>query len=57
MTPPVVAETFYGGIRFGLAMIAVVIALTLLYYPFFRMADERAVKEEQTLATGEQENE
>ena len=56
-TPPVVAETFYGGIRFGLAMIAVVIALTLLYYPFFRMADERAVKEEQTLATGEQENE
>lgn len=38
-------------------MIAVVIALTLLYYPFFRMADERAVKEEQTLAIGEQENE
>lgn len=47
VTPPVIAEMFYGGITFAIAMLVVVIALTALYYPFFKMADAQALKEEQ----------
>ncbi len=47
VTPHVIQEMFYGGINFAIAMAVVIVALTALYYPFFKMADAQALKEEQ----------
>lgn len=50
VTPPVIVEWVEGGFRFALVMVIVIAALTLLYLPFFRMADEQALKEEREQA-------
>ncbi|MGL4570498.1 MAG: PTS sugar transporter subunit IIC [Clostridium sp.] len=49
VTPPVVLEWFESGFKFVFVMIVVIAALTLLYLPFFKMADKNALKEEKEL--------
>lgn len=49
VTPPVVIEWFSSGFKFSFVMIVVIAALTLLYLPFFKMADKNALKEEAEL--------
>lgn len=46
VTPPVIVEWIAGGFRFAFVMVIVIIALTLLYMPFFKMADKKALEEE-----------
>ncbi|WP_322388378.1 hypothetical protein, partial [Clostridium perfringens] len=45
-----IVEWVEGGFRFALVMVVVIAALTLLYLPFFKMADEKALKEERMQA-------
>lgn len=49
VTPPVIVEWFVGGFKFAAVIAVVVVALTLLYLPFFKMADKNALKEEEEL--------
>lgn len=49
VTPSVVLEWFESGLKFSFVMIIVIAALTLLYLPFFKMADNNALKEEEEL--------
>lgn len=44
--PPVLQQFIISGIAFALVMVVVIIALTLLYYPFFKIADKKALEEE-----------
>lgn len=47
VTPHVITEWFIGGFKFAAAMVVVVVvALTLLYLPFFKIADKKALEEE-----------
>lgn len=46
VTPPVVVEWFVGGFKFAAVMVVVIVALTLLYLPFFKIADKKALEEE-----------
>ena len=50
VTPPVIVEWVVGGFKFAFVMLVVIAALTLLYFPFFKMADEKALKEEREQA-------
>ncbi|WP_042272711.1 PTS sugar transporter subunit IIC [[Clostridium] dakarense] len=52
VTPPVIAEWFYGGWQFALAIIIVIAVQTLLFMPFFKMADKKAVDEEKMVEKG-----
>lgn len=47
VTPPIIIEWIVGGFRFAAVMVIVIVALTLLYLPFFKMADKKALEEEQ----------
>ena len=49
VTPPVIAEWFYSGAKFALVMLVVILVQTLLFMPFFKMADKKALEEEQVL--------
>lgn len=44
--PPVISNFLYAGINFALVMVVVIIVLMILYYPFFRIADKKALEEE-----------
>ena len=44
--PPVLQQFIVSGIAFALVMVVVIIALTALYYPFFKIADKKALEEE-----------
>lgn len=46
VTPSFVAAFFNGGIMLGAMAITVIIAQCILYYPFFKIADKRALEEE-----------
>lgn len=46
VTPPVILEWFESGFRFAAVMVVVIAALTLLYLPFFKIADKKALEEE-----------
>lgn len=50
VTPPVIAEWFYSGFKFVVVMIVVIIVQTILFAPFFKMADKKALEEEQLIA-------
>ncbi|GAA0084658.1 PTS cellobiose transporter subunit IIC [Clostridium sp. CTA-7] len=50
VTPPIIVEWVEGGFRFAFVMVIVIAALTLLYLPFFKMADEKALQEERMQA-------
>lgn len=48
--PPVIANFIVGGLSFAIVMIICIVALALLYYPFFKMADNKHLAEEQEAA-------
>lgn len=50
VTPPVIAEWFYGGAKFAFVILVVIAVQTLLFMPFFKMADKKAVEEEKMSA-------
>ncbi len=47
--PAVLQQLIYGGVAFALVMVVVIIVLTLLYYPFFKIADKKALEEEMAI--------
>lgn len=48
--PPVISNFIYGGMSYAIVMVICIIALALLYYPFFKMADNKHLAEEQEAA-------
>lgn len=44
--PPVIAQFIYAGAGFAIAMVVTIIVLTLWFYPFFKIADKKALEEE-----------
>lgn len=52
VTPPVIAEWFYSGAKFALVIVAVIAVQTLLFMPFFKMADKKALEEEKMAEKG-----
>ncbi|MGX8834137.1 PTS sugar transporter subunit IIC [Amedibacillus sp. YH-ame6] len=55
--PPVAQQFIYGGIAFAIVMVVVIVVLTLLYLPFFKIADKKALEEELANAVSENEHE
>ncbi len=53
--PPVIQQLIYSGINFALVMVVVIVVLCILYYPFFKIADKKALEEEQSYAATNQE--
>ncbi len=47
--PPVIANFIVGGMQFAVVMIVCIVALAILYYPFFKMADNKHLAEEKAM--------
>lgn len=55
VTPTVITAFMQGGIPYALIIVACIAVTCLLWFPFFKVADEQAYAEEQQLAAEQSE--